>query len=1119
MSKQKRAALTLVVGFAAMPILAIVQPQRSVDSVQFRSELLVLHSDVRAARDIATLAGDERLIELGVSPSNAFVDLRTGRFAGLRMGEPLLPGRGKGNNLTWESFGASVPTSAKQLEAAAASAFRGYLELHASALGLDLGELAGTGKVSALSDDFVQIYIPRVVGGVEVRDSHVIATIKYGNLILLGLQNWADLDQSVDPRLSAEQADEALRRHVGHDFFGAGWKNNELRWLPVVGDDPIGGRLTYRLAWLVRNDLGIPGGRFEAYVDAASGEVLEIQDTIHRVATARTSRGGVLPVSNDGVGADGTEQVGWPLPFATVQTPFGEVTTDIGGNLPLCVDGNISGALSGPFVHMTDTCGASNLTSSSNLDWLSGPAPLSTDCTTPGVGGAGNTKSSRSGFHELNMLIAMAKSHLPANTWLDQQLNANMNIVDTCNATWDGTSVNFFRSGGGCRNTGEIAAIFDHEWGHGVDDNDNVPSIGSPGEAIADTYAALRLNTSCIGRGFFVGGLCGGYGDPCDPGGCSGVRDIDFMGHVSNLPAQIAGSPAINSCPAVGSVGPCGREVHCEGMAPAEAVWDLWNRELTSAPYNFSLDKSREIATQLTFRGGSNLTSWYTCDVAGPEYTGGCGAGMGYSSYLAADDDDGNLGNGTPHWVAIDDAFNSHKVGCSTDNPVDFGCAGTPAGTTTVTATSRDRGVDLSWTAVGGATGYRVYRTDGVFGCDFGKILVASVGAGTTTFNDRGLQNGREYSYIVIPMGAADECFGTESSCTASTPTSAGGGESAVAAVPSAVSASVYGGDSDFFIDNCEVLKLTVPIGNSGSTSLTNLQITAAVSTSHPASDLLTALPKTISASMPICGLDGAVVEFRVEGIAAGDTFEADITIDADELAGPEVVHVVSSGQAEGDFQNQAALTWNFTAGTQDWTVESGTFNRVNTGVGNPSPDPFWIQSSANLADQCDVVRSPAIRLSATSTLSMQTHYNIEPLSSQWYDRANLVFRDAGTSATTLLTPSSGRGYQASGVGGTCGTANQAGWAGTANQSWAASNWSSGALQTGTLANKPGHLVIRYGTDPGDHRDGFRFDVVSMTNFDLQVADTQSNTCSATSYLFADDFETGGPNQWSDVEP
>ena len=106
--------------------------------------------------------------------------------------------------------------------------------------------------------------------------------------------------------------------------------------------------------------------------------------------------------------------------------------------------------------------------------------------------------------------------------------------------------MNFFRSalGQGCRNTGEIAAIFDHEWGHGVDNNGVNPSIANPGEAIADMYAMLRLDVSCIGRGFFTTDMCGGYGDGCigtpATGGCTGVRDIDYAQHRCDTPHTIS---------------------------------------------------------------------------------------------------------------------------------------------------------------------------------------------------------------------------------------------------------------------------------------------------------------------------------------------------------------------------------------------------------------------------------------------------------------------------------------------------------------------------------------------------------------------------------------------------
>lgn len=1110
MTRTTRWAAVLLLGAAAaLPAFAVVQQnQRTADSVQFRAAELTLTGTVSKAADVPSLAADPRLLELGVSAEHAYVDLQTGRFAALLMGTPLLPGRGLGNRLSWNELGAARPKSAKELEAAAGVAFRAYLENHAEALDLDLSQLAGAGKVSAVNDDFVHIYIPRVVGGVPVRGSDLVATIKYGNLILLGLENWADLDRSAAPSISALEASAALRRHVGNDLFGKSWKGSELVWVPVQTAQG----LDYRLAWIVRNDLGAEGARYEALVDAGSGEVLEIQDATQWAASARRVSGGVYPVSNDQTPPDGTEQVAWPMPYSNVTTPSGVVSTDIGGNLPLCVDGSITATLSGPYVNMADVCGADSLAGTGDIDWLSGPAAASTDCTTPGVGGAGNTKASRSGFHELNMLTAMARSHISGNSWLASQLTANMNIVNTCNANWNGSQVNFYRSGGGCRNTGEIAAIFDHEWGHGMDSNDNVPGGSSPGEATADTYAALRLNTSCIGRGFFQSGNCSGYGDACTS--CSGVRDIDYAKHVGNTPALIGGrgSGGANSCPATGSLGPCGREIHCEGYAPGQAVWDLWNRKLTSAPYSFSVDKSREIGTQLTYRGMVNQTAWYlSCAATGND---ACGAGSGYRSYQAADDDDGNLGNGTPHWVAINNAFDDHLVGCVTDSPVDFGCSGAPVAAPSVTATPRDKGVDLSWAPVASAQGYRVYRTDGVHGCDFGKILVAELGAGVTSYGDRGLQNGRPYSYQVIPMGAADECFGTPSSCQSATPVGTGGGATLIANL---ATITTFGGDNDPFLDNCEVVTVTVPVANTGTTTLTNLRVVAASSPSHPSTTVVTTLPSMLATSFPACNTVNARVDLQAQGLAQGDVMTVRLEVTADEFAGGvEAFEGSVQRNTEGDFQFQATKTWSFAADADGWSVTSGTFNRTNSGTYFPSPDgnSFW-QSSTLLNSQCDVIESPVVRLSATSTMTLSTNFSTETNDGQWWDRANIGLVNSSNGTRTVLVPSSGRGYQASGVNGVCGTTGQAGWAGLQN-TWAASNWSAAALAS--QANIPGKLEIRYGTDELVNGDGFRWDGLTLTDFDIVAADAHSNSCTSP-VIFIDGFVSGNASAWSAIVP
>jgi hypothetical protein len=1116
-------ALLLVTALTA-PATAFEQPAPApVDSLLFRDPTL----DVSAlSTPAATAVADpavggrvaSRLRDLGVAATTAHVDLRTGRFATLFPGAALLPGRGVGNRLTWAHLQGSPPRTDSELAAVAWAALAGWLERHAGSLGIDPDEVTAPGRVTVLPGDLIQIWSPRRVGGVAVRGAYLQATIKHGNLILFGTVDWGDLDPNQSfAVLSSADAQTALARHVDPFSVGERWKEPELTWVPTASAETLatgelGRGLDHRLAWTLRTTLGQPGGRYLALVDAQTGQVLSIEDTVQHAATSRTIEGGVLPVSNDGVAPDGIEQADWPLPFATVTTPTGAVTTDLGGNLPLCVDGNISASLSGRYLTMNDQCGASSLTSSGDLDF---GTSAGTNCTTPGIGGAGNTHASRSGYFEINMIQAMARSHLPANPWLDQQLTATMNIANTCNATWDGTGVNFYRSGGGCANTGEIAGVFDHEWGHGMDDNDANPTISSPGEGIADIYASLRLNTSCIGRNFRPLVQCGGYGNPCTA--CTGVRDIDWAKHTANAPFTIAQADACSPGP---SNGPCGGSVHCEGQLYSQAVWDLWNRDLVAAPYNLSLDVAREIATQLTYRGAGGVGAWYACSNGtggcGSPTGCGCGATGGYLQYLAADDDNGNLLDGTPHMQAIFAAFNRHNIACATPTVTTSGCTGTPTTAPALTATSRDRAVALSWTASPGATGFRIYRTDGVFGCDFGKQLVATVPAATGDWVDRGLKNGRTYSYQVVPMGADDACFAVASSCTAGTP-SPGANFAFDAARATLV---ILNGDRDAFLDNCEYAQVSVPVWNIGNTTLTNPRIVAVTSPSHPATTVVTALPVALNGSATACSQ--ALAEFEIVGtdLDPGETLTLDVEVTADELLGDNRVVTVSFRAVEADFAAHASRTFTFESDTEGWETSAGTFTRSNSG-GGASATSFYLRSSNSLDDQCDVVRSPLLRLSATSTMTLFTNYAIEGFDGQWWDRANIGLRPEGSADRTVVAPSAGRVYNASGVGGTCGTTGQSGWASSA-ASWASSTWSAAALQSATFAGQPVRLEMRYGTDAAVAGTGLRFDQVTLTDFELQVADTLTNNCALVpppTPLHTDDFEGGTTATWNVVTP
>ncbi len=170
-----------------------------------------------------------------------------------------------------------------------------------------------------------------------------------------------------------------------------------------------------------------------------------------------------------------------------------------------------------------------------------------------------------------------------------------------------------------------------------MDANGVNPNLSPPSEAIADVHALLRLDASCIGRGFFKDRVCTGYGDPCTGApatGCTGVRDVDFAGHAAAGRTPSPGSPPASppatarTAPAglpasSGSAGPAGGWGIAKGNVVSETAFDLGRRDLPAA--GFDPITSRELTTRLVFLGSQAVTSWYTCAVGG-----GCAATGGY---------------------------------------------------------------------------------------------------------------------------------------------------------------------------------------------------------------------------------------------------------------------------------------------------------------------------------------------------------------------------------------------------------------------------------------------------------------------------------------------------------
>jgi hypothetical protein len=460
----------------------------------------------------------EQLQGLDIAASRALFDRRAGRWATLLPAVRLLQ-RSDGPGAAWENLkGLPSPVGSTSIEAVAWKAVESYLRDHLDQLRVDLSELDPAVITVHDGGDRIQVFAGRRVEGIPVRDNYLTAVIGHGNLILLGLRNWGDLTTGTRPSISKQKATAAVTTHLGSIEVDSLRKPTELILVPTAaGRDPsvvpFGAGYRYRLAWVVAPAIRGEPGRWEALVDAHTGELLSFVDT-RSYASPRSVLGGVYPVSNDGTAPDGVEQTGYPMPYTDVGSNDALLFTDGGGNHPVCVNGQLTTSLDGRFVRIDDFCGAINESSLADIDLGYGTG---TDCDVPnpGVSSPGNTHAARTVYFELNRIAEQARSHLPDNLWLRDQLTAAVNIPDlgtgelNCNAFWDEKTVNFFTSGAAapgmvCSNTGELAGVVDHEWGHGLDDNDALPTISSPGEGIADVYAALRLNDSCIARGFFL---------------------------------------------------------------------------------------------------------------------------------------------------------------------------------------------------------------------------------------------------------------------------------------------------------------------------------------------------------------------------------------------------------------------------------------------------------------------------------------------------------------------------------------------------------------------------------------------------------------------------------------
>ena len=722
-------------------------------------------------------------------------DRVTGNAALLEGGLPWIPGAG--NDLDGTDVGVSEERAAHNqvpVEVVAEKAVQ-LLRAYPGLLGADPADLRLRPEASGPYSDYLYyLWFDWTYRGIPVERANVVFRLNSGNLVQFGQEYISDAIHKLNPEplISNETAWQNLWGYLG----GTGSDDKiiqpgRLVILPISTSEALSGAavapgtgLEYRLVYIL--DFHRPGviGNWEAKVDAHSGEILSFRDTNEYGHI----QGGVYKTDKPYVASNPPSYSGpqtessMPFPYADYG---GSTYADAAGNFTgttgtSTLTGRVGSAGNVGGVDISDVCGSISLGATGGLIDFGTHANTSTDCTTPGIGGVGNTHSARTQYWNITQIKIKAYTYLPTNSWLQGRVVDTVNVNDVCNAYWGGGSLHFFKSGRytsgsfwmDCNNTGELPGVSLHEFGHGMDSNDgnsSSPDYGT-GETYGDITAILQTHQSCAGGGFIQNISSGstkcGYGtDACNA--CTGVRDVDYGQHTpatAATPTNYAGNSSVCPTSSTGYIGPCGREGHCESAVSSQAMWDLAVRDLTAPPYSLDSATAWQLTDKLWYLSRPTASGAFTCNKNGND---GCATNSYYKALRVADDCDGDLTNGTPHAGAIWAAFNRHGIGCSTDVRTDDACPSCPPLTApTLGGTAGNNQNNLTWSAVAGATSYDVLRNE--TGCTAGFTKIANMA--TTTYTDTMAVNGVTYYYTTQAKASGSCPASPLSNCVVLTP-------------------------------------------------------------------------------------------------------------------------------------------------------------------------------------------------------------------------------------------------------------------------------------------------------------------------------------------------------------
>ena len=458
---------------------------------------------------------------------------------------------------------------------------RSFIGRHAELLGANPSALLARNVNYSEHQDTWYVEFDVIERGAPVWRGGITAYIKHGNLVMVGARTYPDIAKNGRARLNVEAALDIAREHGPEPFAWHSEESGRLVWLPEEND----GLLSLRLCWETRSRTLDPAGIWVSFVDAETGELVNVHNEV-RYFDAQ------LLAEHDTRTVNGDFSVS-PLPYAGIADEGRYADAD--GFVS--ASDSAAATLNGSYLRVFNENG--------------GDASFSIQEGENIFTAEDATQAELDNYVFLHHVKAWGEQYSPEIGMVASDLRSYVNLDSTCNAYYDG-NVNFYRSGGGCNNTGRIADVNYHEWGHGF----HYTSLqsgsydGSMGEGIADVVAFIQTQDFIIAPYFQTNG--------------NGIRNVSRN--------RVYPDDIVN-------------QVHTDGLIFGGAMWDFMQLLIEAEGVEYAADATSVVLAGLV-KSGPTIPESFDAAVLG-------------------DDDNGDLSDGTPHYCELIEAFEDHGLGPS----------------------------------------------------------------------------------------------------------------------------------------------------------------------------------------------------------------------------------------------------------------------------------------------------------------------------------------------------------------------------------------------------------------------------------------------------------------------